>query len=324
MKNNFIKKNMIIILFLTLFSAMVYSETKFRVSGKVVNHGKGISGIEVSIFDKIRKEFYSCVTNENGEFSIYLLNGKYSIDCDRQKGYYDSYKKERVFEVKDRNIEGLIIEMIKSARVCGKVITKDKKLRVRTIVNIARREPKNIEYLAMGSELKKDGSFCMEYIKPSDKATLMIKPFGFTDWIIKEGFSLKEGDEIKGVVIEIPKVERTISGRLIDSESGKSLILIKDGVDKFVVLLYEWYDTRKPITPLKKVIKLLPLGAADVYEDGNFYFYNVKPGKYILKVHDRYGNYKDLKMTVIIKNGKKINLMIKMNKKGGGKWEEVR
>jgi len=298
---------------------MVYSETKFRVSGKVVNHGKGISGIEVSIFDKIRKEFYSCVTNENGEFSIYLLNGKYSIDCDRQKGYYDSYKKERVFEVKNRNIEGLVIEMIKSARVCGKIITKDKNLRIRTIVNIARREPKNIEYLAMGSEIKKDGSFCMEYIKPSDKATLMIKPFGFIDWIMKDGFSLKEGNEIKGVVIELPEVERTISGRLIDSKSGKSLILIKDGVDKFVVFLYEWYDTRKPITSLKKVIKLLPLGAADVYEDGNFYFYNLKPGKYILKVHDRYGNYKDLKMTVIIKNGKKINLTIKMNKKGGGK-----
>jgi len=44
----------------------------------------------------------------------------------------------------------------------------------------------------------------------------------------------------------------------------------------------------------------------------------------MLTINDRKEEYKYLKMPIIVEKGKKLNLMIKMNKKGGGKWEEVR
>ena len=88
MKNNFIEKNMIIILFLTLFSAMVYSETKFRVSGKVVNHGKGLVGIRIRFFNKTKIKVYYTNTDEYGKFDIYLPKGRYKMVVNKQKKYF--------------------------------------------------------------------------------------------------------------------------------------------------------------------------------------------------------------------------------------------
>ena len=310
-------KLMLVVIFINLTIGMLISETKFRVSGRVVNHGKGIGGMKILIYDKFRGEFYDIITDKEGKFEIYLREGKYSIDCNKQNGYYDSYRDERIFEVKNKNIKNLRIEMIKSGRICGRVVTKEG-LKLRSIVNIAKMQPKKIEYIAAGNELKENGSFCIEYIEPCEDATIMLSPFGFTDWIRKGGFSIKEGEEIKGVVIEMPKIFRSIEGKLIDRKTGKVLKLIEDGVDNFVISIFKEYDHSKPLTEIQKLLKLLPLGFADVKEDGNFYFYNVKPGRYILKAFDRDGIYKDLKIPIIIEKGKTKKIIIKMEKKKKG------
>jgi len=310
-------KLMLVVIFINLTIGMLISETKFRVSGRVVNHGKGIGGMKILIYDKFRGEFYDIITDKEGKFEIYLREGKYSIDCNKQNGYYDSYRDERIFEVKNKNIKNLRIEMIKSGRICGRVVTKEG-LKIRGTIRAMNLKKKIINLSMVFNPIKKDGSFCVEYIRPCDDFNLMVKLFGFIERIYKKGFSIKEGEEIKGVVIEMPKIFISIEGKLIDRKTGKVLKLIEDGVDNFVISIFKEYDHSKPLTEIQKLLKLLPLGFADVKEDGNFYFYNVKPGRYILKAFDRDGIYKDLKIPIIIEKGKTKKIIIKMEKKKKG------
>jgi len=300
-------KLFLLFMFVIITINLLFSETKFRVSGKVVNHDKGLAGIKVIFSGYKSREFYKTTTDSNGNFSIYLLPDKYSVYVGRQRGYYDSYGKKRIIEVKNRNIEGLVIEMIKSAKVCGKVITKDKKLRVKGSAHIKNIKSTPIFLNMWGGKIEKDGSFCIDYIRPYP-GFVVIMLDGFVEEIKSGKIDIKEGANIKGVVIEVPEIERTISGKLIDKESGKILELMKEGIENFYIVIREKGEM------LGKEV-WFPLGFADVYEDGNFYFYNVKPGNYMLTINDRKEEYKYLRMPIIVEKGKKINLVLKMEKK---------
>ncbi len=119
MKNNFIEKNMIIILFLTLFSATIYSETLFRVSGKVVYNGKGVKGVMVTcsrVFVKGENSDLSgmkdTITNDKGEYFFELKQGEYwlGINSTEIEDGFEELKDPDlplVIKVKDKSIINL-------------------------------------------------------------------------------------------------------------------------------------------------------------------------------------------------------------------------
>ena len=302
-------KRIVFFILISLMVIFLHGEIKFKVSGRVVNHAEGIPGIKIRFYNETISKSFETESSFNGEFNINVPDGRYKIIAMDQKGYTMKKDEPIYIEVKEKNINNLIIEMIRGGNVCGRVLTNDKRLRIRGIVSLLDKETGHIGFLgAIGGEVNKTGKFCLTYVRQCSKFVIMIKPFGFMDWIEKKWFSIKEGEKIKDVLIEIPEVQRTIEGKLIDRNTGRVLKLIEDGVDNFIIALYMKPDP-------KKIWTYFPCAFGDVYEDGNFYFYNIHSGRYTLKVNDRDKNYKDIKIPLLIKKGETKKLIIKMKRR---------
>ena len=119
----FIRGVLIVLVFMLIFAFLTttaYSETLFRVSGKVLRKGKGVKGAVVSC-SRVPNENHDSsddmgvidkVTDEEGRYEFSLKRGKYIIVVEPiviEKGFKElkdpdiPYK----FEVKDRNIKNL-------------------------------------------------------------------------------------------------------------------------------------------------------------------------------------------------------------------------
>ena len=119
-ETNSLVKGVLIVIIFAFLTTTAFSETLFRVSGKVLRKGKGVKGAVVSC-SRVPNENHDSsddmgvidkVTDEEGRYEFSLKRGKYIIVVEPiviEKGFKElkdpdiPYK----FEVKDRNIKNL-------------------------------------------------------------------------------------------------------------------------------------------------------------------------------------------------------------------------
>ncbi len=119
----FIKGTLLVLVFIvfSFLTTTAYSETLFRVSGKVLRKGKGVKGVVVlceglkdySINGKRELFFKYETTNNKGEFVFELSRGEYrvllpDIVYDKENPLYTLIEPRDIkIKVKDRNIKNL-------------------------------------------------------------------------------------------------------------------------------------------------------------------------------------------------------------------------
>jgi len=106
-------KLLFVVLFVVVLSTMIYSETLFRVSGKVLRKGKGVKGVLVKCngFDeKGRYVRLTVFTDKDGKYEFELRKGKYKI---RVRTKHDKYMNRMydlrylTIKVSEKNIKNL-------------------------------------------------------------------------------------------------------------------------------------------------------------------------------------------------------------------------
>ena len=113
-------KFLFVVLFGVVLSTMIYSETLFRVSGKVLRKGKGVKGVTVNCCMVVpfgeesdsEGTHLAVETNEKGEYVFELKRGEYWLEVGSQiieKGFEELKDPDLplIIKVKDKNIKNL-------------------------------------------------------------------------------------------------------------------------------------------------------------------------------------------------------------------------
>ncbi len=284
-----------VVLAVVVFSVSGYSETLFRVSGKVLWKGKGVYKAYISVvridksFTPIQKE---CVTDENGDFFLYLSPGKYSIICDVIKetrfnsntnDYYDEIVGPKVIVVKNKNINNIIYKLM----TYKEIITANKDILKRIPDTVKKIKYCNISIpLYSLSSCKKTALDNLEYIKENNssvlKGSILGEPIPFYDLDdnpIVYLFPIKKNNVEIGVMYISAN---TLNPKLIESgylESDKEIAKVKDKKEG----VREWIYNKIVKTCIEKTAKKVGCDINDIVLKRLLYLpiYN-KGKKYLL------------------------------------------
>jgi hypothetical protein len=268
MKNIIEEKKMrklvfVFILFI-FFNLLIFGDTFYKISGKVVHNGAGVEDINLRIYkvdtENDLREDYALFDNTqsdiNGDFHFFVKNGIYKVIYGRraQKGYVaDSNFK--TIEVKNKNISNVIFFLTKECKISGVVKFEDN-----TPVTAGSVHYSN-DKGSWSGDINNNGEYIISGIKKGENGDLYFTPDGMSQKDIYDIVLNEEGAELKNINLILPK-KKSISGKVVDKTDGK---IIKD----FVIILQN-LNTEEQIRFDKNS------------DNGDFVFYNLKKGKYAL------------------------------------------
>lgn len=251
-------------IFIVFFCLNLSGDTFFKISGKVVHNGSGVEGIKLRIYkldsgnDTITDYALSksSVSDRNGNFYFYVKSGIYKITYGRRakKGYVaNSYNK--TIQVKEKNISNIIFFLSKECKISGTVKFEDN-----TPIKRGSVQYRNNEGLWIG-RINSNGEYTISGIKEGENGYLNFTPDGFPQKDIYDVVLNKEGTELKNMNLVLPK-KKSISGKVIDKTDGNI-------IQEFAIVLYNVSNEEQ-------------IRFDSHYNSGEFVFYNLEKGKYML------------------------------------------
>jgi len=255
------KKRILLRLWLIiLLPVFLFSTTEYKVSGKVVYNGKGLSGVLLE-FSKVKGTFSKEVkTNNEGNFHVYLPSGTYKVMSEGKDGYV-SKEIIRIIKVAGKNIENLVIPFEKGCEIYGVVKENGGRPIKEGHIIISNRRG------IVMSETDGGGRYYARGVRYDKNTKISLYVDGYHE-IKKEIKLLKEGE--KKEINFILKTGPVIKGKIVDVETKKPI------KDVFIAALCNvWLIYR-----------------LDSNEKGEFRLMNAKKGYYIMMFFHPFYKYK--------------------------------
>lgn len=264
-----------------------------RISGKVVFKGKGIEGVEIRVNKekphrttkrrKMRNRENLIVTDSNGGFFFYAQKGIYNLSIGTLDGYVCKKKRKKI-TVNNKKISNVMFFLEKECKISGVVKFADGTLLKRALVTVMN------EYGDFSEEVNANGEYVVSGIIASEDTKISLKSYGIYQEI--EGLVLSEGDSLENIDIIVEK-KISLIGKVVDSETMLPLEEI-------------WIFAGKE----NEEIPECPESISN--EAGEFIFYNLEHGKYVLAC---IGTFHRMKAVEIwIENDKKNKITIELEK----------
>jgi hypothetical protein len=233
-----------------------YAKIEYKVSGKVVYDGKGVTGIRIGASStQVLRGVY---TNELGEFHLYLPQGIHKLSITRQNDFLNTKK---VITVTNKNISNVIFVLEKGCTVTGTVTCEDgSRLYGSVIVRNKRggRRPGT-------GQIKENGQYIAEAIPAASDTYIMVEVFGMPLKYV-EGYVLEEGQTLN-IDFVYPAKKRVVYGKVLDKLT-KEPVKLEDGLS---------------VTIFNNKTGLEAAGCnALLNQNGEFFIYNFAPGKYTI------------------------------------------
>jgi len=264
-----------------ILSNQLLPEILHKISGRAVYNGIGIKDIEIICNEVNHKLIEKVSSNQEGNFHLYVPNGKYVLNISKQNKYgYISSESAKFVTVDAKNVSNVIFFLEKKCIVSGVVTFNDG-----TPIKDASIQVVNNRSLSM-TNTDSQGKFSVSDLRASDNTIVKAAIPGVELQII-ENLVLTEGSIIENVNFVIPK-NLSISGKVLDKDSKE---IIKD-----------------PFVIITDGMNRIPVG---VKENGEFFVYNLGKNKYTIMIyHPDYNfNFKE-----IIFSGKTLNVEIEIKK----------
>lgn len=231
-----------------------------RISGKVVFKGKGIDGVEIRVNKekphrttkrrKMRNRENLIVTDSNGDFFFYAQKGIYNLSIGNLDGYVCKKKRKKI-TVNNKKISNVMFFLEKECKISGFVKFADGTLLKQALVTVMN------EYGDFSEEVNSNGEYVVSGIIASENTKISLKSYGIHQEI--DGLVLSEGDSLENIDIIVEK-KVSLIGKIVDSET--MLPLGEIGI-------FASQGEGEPIISISN-------------EAGEFIFYNLEYGKYLL------------------------------------------
>ena len=279
----------LIFVFISILSVTVtesYAKIEYKVSGKVVHNGNGVKDIE--IHGSGTGVFRRTLTNRLGEFHLYLPCGIHSVSIPRQKGFLPI---DKDITVSDKNIDNVIFVLEKGCTVTGIVTCEDGSPLYGWVTARNERGARAPET----GEIGENGQYTASGIPAAGDTRITAQIIGMPSKSV-EGYVLEEG-QILNIDFIFPDKKRVVYGKVIDKMT-KEPVKLEDGLS--VIINNFKYG------PVFEACNAL------LNENGEFFIYNLKPGKYTVAASSFI--YKDSYHEITIVENKEKYLVIEMEK----------
>ena len=115
------KKLYFVLLFL-FFCIYDHSEIQYKISGKVIYNGKGVSNIVIECENRNIKFSSSTKTDKDGIFFMYVPNGDYILEIiDMEDSIYISSDIYKNIAVSNKNVTNVIFFLERVCKISGKI-----------------------------------------------------------------------------------------------------------------------------------------------------------------------------------------------------------
>lgn len=257
---NYTKIIVLIVFFIILISNQLFPDILYKISGKTVYNGTGIKDIGIECSGVNHRSYNKIKTNQNGDFYVYVQNGKYCLNISKDKGKgYVSSELAKFITVDRKNVTNVIFFLEKECKISGTVKFEDN-----TPIKDASIQVVNKRSFSM-ADSDSYGNYIVHGLRASDN-TIVKAIIPGVELKIIENLVLSEGSVLKNINFVIPK-NLSVSGKVIDKDSQEiikdPLLIITDGKNR------------------------IPVG---IKENGEFYIYNLEKKQYVIIIdHPDYG-----------------------------------
>ncbi|MCP5105301.1 MAG: carboxypeptidase regulatory-like domain-containing protein [bacterium] len=277
----YLRKDILILLILLTNVFILKSEITYRISGKAVSDGIGISNIRIECVSLDRDYTVKATSDSQGDFFFYVPNGLARVYISNGNDYIGK-DVDKVITVGSKNVTNVVFFLEKEGSVSG---------RVQFVDGTPIKDAEIVIYNERGSSLgstDSSGYYKIRGLRASTDTRIKMHIPGVKRESI-DNITLNEGDELTGMDFNLPR-NTSINGNVVDMNTQ---MLLKD----VSVFIY---------TPGGAMI------SNSFTSTGGFKKYNLSPGKYILLVfHPEYRySYQDLQ----ISGDGPLNVTVEMEK----------
>lgn len=229
------KKLHFVLLFL-IFCVYGYSEILYKISGRVIYNGNGVSNIEIKCNNKKYKFRSSAKTDKDGFFCIYIPNGNYILKVNsNEDSVYISSDIYKNITVNNKNVTNVIFYLEKACKISGKIQFNDN-----TPIKGAIVHAKNNRSFSR-SRSDSDGNYFISGLREADNTFVMAIIPG-TKVEIADNLVLNEGTILENIDFIIQK-KLSITGIVINKETKEIIkdvmVMVFDGKNNFPAYINE-------------------------------------------------------------------------------------
>lgn len=223
-------KKILLIIFLLLIPLIVFSDIKYKVSGRVAYNGVGVSDIEINVKSNDFKIDLETKTDKQGSFSLHLANGEYYFKIiNFEDSPLISSEIIRMITVNKKNIVNLEFYLERECKISGKILFNDNTPITGVMIHAS-----NNRSLSMARS-DNNGDYLVSGLRASKNSSIMaVIPGSRVEYA--NNLVLKEGNVLENIDFRVAR-KISITGIVKNKETGKLIkkliVIISEGGHNF-------------------------------------------------------------------------------------------